>query len=264
MRRETGQKQLILMNALKRMKRISIYAEVGFKTQMKDVLANYSWEGKECFKAMDLALKQYKLPSSELLWSAGSAPQDVEEVFKVAALNFVLEPAQNSFLERIQLVALGEQFCEDHIQGESTAPLGNLPIERIGQLAWGAFSLKKIRQHQSETIVNSHRPYRIRNRNRNGDQLSLQDLTMIECAASYQGLHFDCSFMRQLSTAGANTVHRIAMILANDFHARIDVAIVKAAKLLSDPIVHGDADHCYCMLKERRFPASWALQYRLD
>lgn len=259
---EVPQKQLILTNALKRMRRVSIYADFRFRARRQDVLAAYSSEGQQCFTAMTLALEQCKLSSGKTLEATETLPQEVEDSFKAAALIFVAEPAQRSVIERIELGNLRPPPPEQEISAMRISTLDNIICDDVGRLAWGAFSLKKVQQFQSVAIEerkhSDGRPTFLR------DQLSLQDLSIICCAASYQDRQFDCSFMRQLSTSGANIVHRIAMILATDYRTRIDLAIITAAKVLSDPVVGGDADHCYCMLKAHQFPPSWALRYGLD
>lgn len=210
---------------------------------------------------MTIALEQRKLSNGAKLEATVALLREVDDTYKIAALTFIAEPAQRSFISRIEIGGLQSFSLVPEISAKRQYALENLLSDDVGGLAWGAFSLKKVKQPQS--VVNE-KPERIDSkRTFPTDQLTLEDLSIIGCAGTYQNRDFNYSFMKQLSTDGANIVHRIAMILATDYCVRIDVAIITAAKVLTDPIVGGDARHCYCMLKVHQFPESWASLYGL-
>lgn len=244
------------------MRRVSIYADFRFRARRQDVLATFSSEGQQCFTAMMVALEQRKVSRGERLEATVSLLRKVDDSYKVAALNFFAEPAQKTLIEKIELGSLKSFTHVTKNSAKQSCALEELLSDDVGRLAWGAFSLKKVKQPQLLAIEKPKRSDSKRTCPK--DQLNLEDLSIISCAGRYLNRHFDYSFMKQLSTNGANIVHRIAMILATDYGTRIDLAIITAAKVLTDPIVGGDAGHCYCMLKARQFPESWASLYGLD
>lgn len=259
MRSDIPRKQLILINALSRVKRASAFSDSAFRMRRQEVLATNHFEGRQFFVAMVRALRDRGLASDDDAIADLLVPEQVAKLNPVV-LNFVAEPAQRSLIEYTNpCSSANSQNCR---KNPLPAVCRNLANVNIGRLAWGAFSFGKL-MHTS--IQNNECMAEARSMQcGRADQLSLQDLSIIKCAACYQSCQFDYSFMEQLTADGATTVHRVAMMLANEFRLRVDTAIVTAAKLLVDPLVGGDGDHCRSMLKRRQIPASWVAQYGLD
>lgn len=260
MRPDNPQKQVILTNALTRVKRASEFADSAFRTRRQEVLAENCVEGQQCFVAMADALRRHYAESDENTRSSSLAWEEEDE-FKPIVLNFVAEPAQRIAIDHIDL-SLNDMESSRYEDSITAGQLRAFSKATIGRLAWGALSLRKVLQSESTIKQKTDRPCSIRSSRI--DQLSLHDLSIINCAACYQDRQFDYSFMGQLSAGGADTVHKIAMLIATEYCMRIDMAITVAAKILVDPLVGGDGDHCRSMLKRRQLPPEWAVQYGLD
>lgn len=259
MRLDNPQKQVILTNALTRVKRASEFADSAFRARRQEVLAENCVEGQQCFIAMAHVLRRHYVQSDDPIRSSCLALEEKDEI-KAIVLNFVAEPAQRIAIEHIGL-SLDEMGSRRYDNSIAAVPIKNLSSATIGKLAWGAMSLRKVLQSEPE-INKKKEPCPIRSDRI--DQLGLHDLSIIKCAACYQDRQFDYSFMGQLSAGGADTVHRVAMLIVTEYRLRIDMAITTAAKILVDPLVGGDGDHCRSMLKRRQLPPEWARRYGLD
>lgn len=256
MHHEDSRKRLILTNALSRLRRAAIFAEPALRRRRQEILAVYCYDGQRCFAAMREAFRRGVVTADGDNLRATSPDQDETDLFTSAIMNFVAEPAQKLVIKKNYVSRSEEVDPGDDVPITLPASYVNFRSGEIGRLAWGAFSLKKIMYPVSVGVERPKKSNSIRLGS--GVQLSLRDLSIIECAAFYQEGDFDHAFMRRLSDGGAAVVHRIAMIVVNDFSIRVDKAIVIAAKTLADPLVGGDADHCCSMLKTRQFPPSWA------
>lgn len=261
MRPEKSQKQLTITNALARLKRASISAENAFRTRRHEILASNCIEGRRCFLALMQQLQLNTSVECRQFEEFESIATEDQETFKRAVINFVSEPAQRSAVDRVKGSGLANADPDLSINGAPCYSHLTIPKPSIAKLAWGAFSLKKVLQHQSLVIENSG-PRHFGD-GKPSAQLGLQDLSIIDCAVRYQDYHFEYAYMRLLSADGAALVHRVAMLVAIEHNLRIDIAIATAARILIDPLVGGDADHCCSMLRAHSYPSSWGEQYNL-
>lgn len=258
---EISRKELVLKNALTRLRRASLFAASALRGRRQKILAANSAEGRQYFLAMKQALARSSVESVNSAGPANSLKRNVEEDFISDALRFISEPVQKT--------AIGYVLMRGAVQTYSLAGPGKmltssqcLGVDNIvAELAWGAFSFNK--RLQSHSIARPRFSPQNSINEGCGKQLNLQDLNILDCAVCYHDRELDYSFMMQLSADGAEIVHRVAMLIACDYNLRVDRAIVAAAKILLDPLVGGDADHCCCMLKRRELPRSWAEYYDL-
>lgn len=257
------QKELILAAALERVDRATARVEPTLNYRRTEVLAANAPEALRYIAVVSKAVYPPRIPTDGGNTATETRENgDDEEIFRIIA-RYLSAPAQAKVIanrkitESRNLTSTRPERIDDH--GESQA-LAEAPT--IGELAWGAFSFGKglcRRQMQAESNRDmlGQRKSRFR-------QLNLSDLSIIECAVSYQDCELDVGFMKHLSADGAEVIHSVAMVVACDFSQRIDTAIRTAAAVLIDPLVGGDADLCLCLLRSRRLPVHWSRKYGLQ
>lgn len=249
------QKQLTLLNALSRLKRISIVLEPLFSTRQLEVLAKDYVKGSRYFEAMTHVLHQRELLLMDVPKAAMCSMLSNTDLAIDVAQTFISEPAQ-----RI-VIGLKEEGISDKRPNGGPAPSGEHASSQptVGELAWGALSFGKVcgldplpdtYSNPSGSTINGQ-----------GSQLSLQDLSIIECAVRYMDSDLDYSFMAHMTEAGAAMVHHVTMTMVAELSIRVDTAITAAARLLIDPEVGGDVNHCVSLLRRGQFPAMWADRY---
>lgn len=255
------QKQMTLTNALLRVKRASMLAAPAFSRRRQEVLAAHCIQGEQIFVSMTQFLRQENSLTGDRIEQLISDESEEEKRLKESVLKFVSEPSQ-----RVAIELLRSSAAVDSISAlrSPTAPVlrgGSLEGLNVGRLAWGALSFNKANYSRTRFTVKPELGDTIRGSQ--SDHLNLKDLSILGCSVCYQGQQLDFSFMSQLSSDGAEIIHRTALLIAIDYGLRIDAAIIAAARILIDPLVGGDARHCYCMLKRRQLPASWTAKYNL-
>ncbi|WP_267400505.1 hypothetical protein [Pseudomonas sp. GM_Psu_2] len=253
---ESFQKELILKNALTRIRRASLFVDSSLRRRRQQILAANSTEGHQYFLAMKQALTEFDVDIGACADATETMRRSSGEKFKIDVQRFISEPAQKIAIGQTLNSRQSHVYSLSKSQGVLSPSHSALIDTKVGDLAWGAFSLKKL--SQSCTPGSSKSTQARLTGASYGNQLNLEDLAVIDCAVCYRNDDFDYYFMTQLSAGGAEVVHRVAMIIARDYYVRVDKAIVAAAKMLLDPIVGGDADHCCSMLKQRQIPTSWA------
>lgn len=256
------QKQIVVTNALSRVKRASELVEFALTTRRLEVLAMHFADGQRCYDAVIHVLDVREHSSNKRQSALRSSSLGADQSFGAVALKFVLEPAQCAVLAG-SMTREADAAEASQISGRCVQPCAATDVfsPNVGQIAWGALSLRKVLGY--EFAPPERATQRTDVQKRESGQLSLQDLSIIECAVSYLDNQIDYSVMRHLSERGAAFVHRVAMLIATEFSFRIDNAIATAIRVLIDPLVGGDFEHCCCMLKRRQFPAIWVQKYEL-
>lgn len=262
MRSEKSRKQLALINALARVRRASVFAENSLRLRRHEILTSNSIEGRLCFIVMMQELKLNASEGCDKGVDLGSITTQGQAALEDAVSRFVAEPAQKIVAERLRSLGLENLNSKPSATDASCSHHGYVESLSVAQLAWGAFSLRKVLRNES-VAIESRQPGHLKSTRRSA-RLELADLSIVDCAVRYQDRHLEYSFMSLLSADGAALVHRVAMLLASMHRLRIDTAIATAAKILVDPLVGGDADHCCSMLKGHNYPASWGQRYNLN
>lgn len=252
---ENMQKQLTVINALSRLKRTSLASEHLFRSRQLEVLAEHSEKGILYFEAMSQVLQRLEHSPIGGLKAARCSMRDSDELFENIVLKFFSAPAQKIFVKVTGSSIAGAWTNGAPLHSETSAP----PHPTVGDLAWGAFSFGKA--YGLHPLRDDNPNHIALKRNGQFGQLGLKDLSVIECAVRYMDINLDYPFMGHLTEAGATMVHQVVMMLVTDFCIRVDTAIADAARLLIDPEVGGDVDHCCSMLRQRQFPAKWAVRY---
>lgn len=239
-----------------------MFAENTLRLRRHEIIASNSIEGRLCYVAM---LQELQLSASEGCEKGegfGSITTQDQAALKNAVSRFVSEPAQRIAAERLKNLDLENAKSKPSVLDASGSDDEHVENLSIAQLAWGAFSFRKVLQNKNLTTESSL-SCQLTSVKRS-PQLGLPDLSIVDCAVRYQDHHLEYSFMSLLSPDGAALVHRVAMLLASEHRLRIDTAIASAARILVDPLVGGDADHCCSMLKGQNYPVSWGKKYNLD
>lgn len=262
MKRVRQKKEVIISAALERVDRATAQAEPTLNSRRIAVLAANAPEAVKYIAAVHNAVALAGMQADDGNAATETRKNGDEEAISRIAVAYLSKPAQAQTIANrtstdcANLTSTRPEGIGEHVRSQTLVKPPSL-----GELAWGAFSYgESLRERQLEAEMSgdmlSHRKNRYR-------QLDLFDLSIIECAISYQDYEFDVGFMKHLSAEGAEIIHSVAMIIASDFNKRIDTAIRTAAAVLIDPIVGGDADLCLCLLRSRRLPAHWNRKYHL-
>lgn len=256
------QRQFTLISALSRIERASDCVEVTLRTHRLEVLARHYLAGQQYLDAAARFLDQQKKYSNKNEEGASPVLSTSEVSADAVTRAFFNAPAQRIALTRA-VDSASNSLGNVGPSSDSVPKLRRSASysSNLGAQAWGAFSLGKVLGCHPD--LDEQRSELDATRDLQQEQVVLKDLAVMECAVCYMEQDLDYSFMKHLSKAGATAVHRIAMILANEFSIRVDSAIATSARLLLDPLIGGDVDQCICILKKRHLPEAWLAKYNL-
>ena len=254
--------QLTLTNALSRVQRASDCVEVTLRTHRLEVLARHHRAGQQYLHAvMRFVDQQKKYPheNEELTGPTVSASEVCADAITRA---FFGAPAQRLASPKVEGPASTPPRTAGAGSDSDPKPAENVSYSsNLGEQSWGAFCLGRVLGCHPDLTERRSEPKATSDLQQ--EHIALKDLAFMECAIHFMEQDLDYAFMKHLSEAGANTVHRIALILANEFSIRVDNAIATSARLLLDPLIGGDAYQCICILKGRHIPEAWRTKYNL-